>query len=94
MIHRWLVVGIIGICVLGVFIMPQVDLPDTVINSTVRAANSPHLDSNGGFMAARTVAALIAKTAVLGDLRTDRYPKIDAHTDVHFVLNELCSLRC
>lgn len=91
---RWAVIGALVICVLGVLILPQVDLPDFVLNSAgTRAVCLGHVRVDSP-SCIRALPSLSSHGLSLNGFDTYRVALILERTNISLALKKISALRC
>lgn len=91
---RWLIVAAVAVCVLGVLILPQVDLPDFTLNSTAAQALSLDHGSPDAFSSADTNAILINRSPHLDGFGSLKQSARLSRTNVTLELTKTSAIRC
>lgn len=82
------------LAVAAVLIMPQADLPDTVVNSAKVQITSLVHGMAGSLVTVKTFARLSLETLSPAGSRTLQETSEHRYTDVHSVLIQIHTLRC
>ena len=92
---RWLIVGLLGVCILGVLILPQVDLPDFILNSSSgpRVILSNHLRTNSPSVL-QALPERLSSNLFLSRFDTHRLVLLRGNSNMNLVLKTTSALRC
>jgi hypothetical protein len=92
---RWFIVGLVAVCVLGVLILPQVDLPDFVLNSAGSVIMClEHVNNVAAFTSAGTVSILSGYSLLPQAFNILQPESILGHVNVSLELKKTSALRC
>lgn len=93
---RLLVIVVVLVCVAGVLILPQVDLPDFVVQSSRGTVMSLLHSSNGFYSILKSSLGVLSGHSQPGCVRSKAARLLEAFRgiDVQLVLTQLCTHRC
>ena len=90
----WTIVAVVAVCVLGVLILPQVDLPDFVLNSAgYRIGCLDHVNLDA-FSCDAPVSILISPDLFQHGRNDPRNTSILERANLNLELKKIASLRC
>ena len=91
---RWMIIATVAVCVLGVLILPQVDLPEFTLNSTNARALCLDHGAPDAFSSTDINATPIGQTLHLQVVSILQYTARLSSTNVSLELKKTSAIRC
>ena len=91
---RLVAIGLLIVAVATLLITPQVDFPDSVSNRTISSVSGLGHANGGVVSAVNALTILVIAPIDLAKSTTFRRSQVSTHTNAHYVLIRLCTLRC